>query len=69
MQKKKIEVEVDIDLLDEAVRRFHLGDGREAINLALRNLLNEGDDSDVEGEYDEFSDPSAWEPRRAGDAG
>lgn len=69
MRKRKIEIEVDIDLLEEAVQRFHLGDGREAINLALRNLLNEGEDSEADSEYDEFSDLSAWQPRRAGDPG
>ncbi len=68
--KKKVELEIDTDLVDEAIRRFHLADMREAVHLALRTLLGEsgGDDGD-DGEYDEFSDLRAWEPRRGGDGG
>lgn len=64
--KKKVEIEVDVDLVDEAIRRFHLLDAREAVNLALRTLLNEGDSVEQDDAYDEFSDPSAWQPRRNG---
>ena len=41
---------------------------REAVHLALRTLLgeNSGDEHD---EYDEFSDLSAWEPRRSSGGG
>jgi Arc/MetJ family transcription regulator len=65
---KKVEIEIDDDLVQEAIRRFHLADAREAVHLALRTLLGEnaGDQQD---EYDEFSDLSAWEPRRSGDGG
>lgn len=64
---KKVEIEVDVDLIDEAVRRFHLADAREAVNLALRTLLTEADTGEPGEEYDEFSDLSAWQPRRGGD--
>ena len=64
--KKKVEIELDIDLVDEAIRRFHLLDAREAVNLALRTLLNEGDSVEQDDAYDEFSDLGAWEPRRNG---
>jgi Arc/MetJ family transcription regulator len=68
--KKGVEVEVDDDLVQEAIRRFDLADAREAVYLALRTLLGEiGDGADQGDEYDEFSDPSAWEPRRGGDRG
>lgn len=60
--RKKLEIELDTDLLDEAIRRFHLADAREAVNLALRTLLAEDEAAD-EDEYDEFSDLKAWEPR------
>jgi Arc/MetJ family transcription regulator len=69
---KKIEVEIDDDLVQEVIQRYRLADAREAIGLALRTLLSEGDDADAEqqdDEYDEFSDLSAWEPRRGSDTG
>lgn len=64
--RKKVEIEIDVDLIDEAIRRFQLADAREAVNLALRTLLNEADADDAD-EYDEFSDLSAWQLRRSGD--
>ncbi|MBW0020040.1 MAG: type II toxin-antitoxin system VapB family antitoxin [Mycobacterium sp.] len=69
--RKRVEIEVDDDLVQEAIRRFHLADAREAVHLALNALLSEADDSDKqpEEEYDEFSDLSAWEPHRNRDAG
>jgi Arc/MetJ family transcription regulator len=65
--KKKVEIEIDTDLVDEAIRRFHVADAREAVHLALRTLLNESDDTDEGDEYDEFSDLSVWQPRRGDD--
>ncbi|CAM3350478.1 type II toxin-antitoxin system VapB family antitoxin [Mycobacterium colombiense] len=64
--KKKVEIEVDVDLVDEAIRRFHLLDAREAVNLALRTLLHDGDSVEQDDAYDEFSDLSAWQPHRNG---
>jgi Arc/MetJ family transcription regulator len=69
---KKVEIEIDEDLVQEAIRRYRLADVREAVHLALRTLLNEDDDADDEqedDEYDEFSDLSAWQPRRSSDTG
>ena len=65
---KKVEIEIDDDLVQEAIRRYKLAGPREAVHLALRTLLgeNSGDEHD---EYDEFSDLSAWEPRRSSDTG
>lgn len=63
--KKTVEIEVDDDLVQEAIRRFHLADTREAVHLALRTLLSESDAADPgDEEYDEFSDLSAWQPHR-----
>ncbi|BBX65231.1 antitoxin VapB [Mycobacterium saskatchewanense] len=66
--KKRVEVEIDTDLVEEAIRRFHLADMREAVHLALRTLLGEaGAETEPDDEYDQFSDLSAWEPRRGGE--
>ncbi|BBZ49517.1 type II toxin-antitoxin system VapB family antitoxin [Mycobacterium heidelbergense] len=62
--KKRVEIEIDDDLVQEAIHRFHLADTREAVHLALRALLGEaGSEDQTDGEYDEFSDLSAWQPR------
>jgi Arc/MetJ family transcription regulator len=68
--KKTVEIEIDDDLVQEAIRRFHLADTREAVHLALRTLLGDSEAEDQQGdEYDEFSDLSAWQPQRSGDGG
>jgi Arc/MetJ family transcription regulator len=69
---KKVEIEVDSDLVKEAISRYRLAHAREAVHLALRTLLGEvhgaaGEPS--EDEYDEFSDLSAWQPRRRHETG
>lgn len=69
---KKVEIEVDDDLVQEAIRRYRLLGTREAVHLALRTLLGKTDGEDCESqddEYDEFSDLSAWRPQRSSDAG
>lgn len=69
---KKVEIEIDDDLVQEAIRRYRLADAREAVHLALRTLLGEPDSGAGEQqdeEYDEFSDLSAWQPHRSSDTG
>jgi Arc/MetJ family transcription regulator len=69
---RKVEIEIDDDLVQEAIRRYRLADAREAIHLALRTLLGESDGAGSErqdDDYDEFSDLSAWQPRRSGGSG
>ncbi|MCV7428767.1 type II toxin-antitoxin system VapB family antitoxin [Mycobacterium montefiorense] len=63
---KKVEMEIDDDLVQEAIRRYHLADAREAVHLALRTLLDDTADApgDHEDIYDEFSDLGAWQPHR-----
>ncbi|WP_084260174.1 type II toxin-antitoxin system VapB family antitoxin, partial [Mycobacterium avium] len=39
--KKTVEIEVDVNMIDDAIRRFHLADAREAVNLALRTLIDD----------------------------
>ena len=66
---KKVEIEIDDDLVQEAIRRFKVADAREAVHLALRMLVGDNVDDEHDDEYDEFSDLSVWEPRRGGDSG
>jgi Arc/MetJ family transcription regulator len=66
---KKVEIEIDDDLVQEAIRRFRVADAREAVHLALRTLLGDNADGEQDDEYDEFSDLSAWEPHRSGESG
>lgn len=61
---KKVEIEIDDDLVQEAIRRYGLADAREAVHLALRTLLAEGGEEEEEEEYDEFSDLSVLDPNR-----
>ena len=65
---KKVEIEIDDDLVQDAIRRFKVADAREAVHLALRMLVGDNVDDEHDDEYDEFSDLSAWEPRRSGDS-
>jgi Arc/MetJ family transcription regulator len=61
---KKVEIEIDDDLVQEAIRRYHLPDAREAVHLALRTLLDTDAHGDHDEIYDEFSDLRAWQPHR-----
>jgi Arc/MetJ family transcription regulator len=65
---KRVEIEIDEELLQEVVRRYRLADPREGVHLALRTLLDldAGDPADqLATEYDEFSDLRALRPRSA----
>jgi Arc/MetJ family transcription regulator len=69
---KKVEIEVDSDLIQEVIRRHRLAGAREAVHLALRTLLREtpgAADALPDDEYDEFSDLSGWQPRRRHETG
>ena len=69
---KKVEIEVDDDLVQEVIRRHRLLGTREAVNLALRTLLRKDNavaPEHVNDEFDEFSDLSAWSPDRRGASG
>lgn len=58
---KRVEIEVDDDLIQKVIRRYRVKGAREAVNLALRTLLGEADTAEHghDDEYDEFSDPNA----------
>jgi Arc/MetJ family transcription regulator len=49
---KKVEIEIDDDLVEEVIRRYHLADAREAVHLALRSLLGDADDPEGDGHDD-----------------
>ncbi|KJX74909.1 type II toxin-antitoxin system VapB family antitoxin [Mycobacterium lepromatosis] len=69
---KKVEIEVDDDLVQEVIRRYGLLGRREAVHLALKALLGEasvGNPAEQDPEYDEFSNPDAWLTSRSNDAG
>jgi Arc/MetJ family transcription regulator len=68
---KKVEIEVDDELVREVIRRYHVLDTQGAVHLALRSFLGlagEGNTSNPDEEFDEFSDPKAWaRPSRSDD--
>ncbi len=69
---KKVELEINDDLVQEVIRRYRLSGTREAVHLALRTLLENsesGQSGQQDDEYDEFSDLSALNPQRAHDTG
>lgn len=69
---KTVEIEIDEDLVQAVIHKYHLADRREAVHLALRSLLGESGGGESDGqdeEYDEFSDPNAWQPHRSTDTG
>jgi Arc/MetJ family transcription regulator len=70
--RKTVEIDIDEDLVQEVIRRYGLYGRREAVHLALRALLGRTEDAELdhpEEEYDEFSDPNAWQPHRSNDTG
>lgn len=44
-------------MIDDAIRRFHLADAREAVNLALRTLIDDAGPGHHDGE---FGDLGPW---------
>ncbi|OBA81101.1 hypothetical protein A9W99_14665 [Mycobacterium sp. 1164966.3] len=69
---KKVEIEVDDDLVREVIRRYRVLDTQGAVHLALRSLLGlagEGNTGNPDEEFDEFSDPTAWVRPPRGDGG
>ncbi|BBZ10507.1 type II toxin-antitoxin system VapB family antitoxin [Mycobacterium branderi] len=67
-----VEIEVDQTLVDEVIHRYHLRSAREAVNLALRMLVNGSDPAepspDTADEVDPF-DLGVLDPRRYGRTG
>ncbi len=67
MQKTDL-IQVNDDLVREAVRRYRLASDQEAVYLALRTLLGDAEYSPADDEYDEFADLGALQPRRNSDS-
>ena len=69
---KKVEIEVDDDLVQQVMRRYRLLDTRGAIHLALRSILGlagGGNAGRLDEEYDEFSDLNMLVRQPISDAG
>jgi Arc/MetJ family transcription regulator len=69
---KKVEIEVDDDMVQKVIRRYRVLDTHGAVHLALRSLLGQAGPRNagrVDEEYDEFSDPAAWLREPSSDAG
>lgn len=73
MSFTKVEIEVDQTLVDEVIRRYHLRSVREAVNLALRTLVSQSLEDEVESPVDEEEDDpfdlGALNPQRSRHAG
>jgi Arc/MetJ family transcription regulator len=70
MRLSKVEIEIDLTLVDEVMRRYRLRSSREAVNLALRSLLNADDAAAAEDEDE--NDPyglAALHPHQHRDTG
>ncbi|ORV96945.1 type II toxin-antitoxin system VapB family antitoxin [Mycobacterium kyorinense] len=63
-----VEIEIDQTLVDEVIRRYHLRSAREAVNLALRMLVNSDDAAEPSPDAAEEVDPfdlGVLDPRRS----
>ncbi|GBE66768.1 antitoxin VapB [Mycobacterium sp. MFM001] len=63
-----VEIEIDQTLVDEVIRRYHLRSAREAVNLALRMLVNSSDAAEPSPDVEEADDPfdlDVLDPRRS----
>lgn len=75
MSFTKVEIEVDQTLVDEVIRRYHLRSVREAVNLALRVLVNgtgsasSPADEPADEEEDDPFDLGALNPQRSRNTG
>jgi Arc/MetJ family transcription regulator len=67
MATRKVEIEIDEELVDEVIRGYHLHGAREAGNLALPMLVHGSDTpgSSLDEEVDEFSNLDALRPKRS----
>ncbi len=67
---RRVEIEIDDDLVQEVMRRCRLHYRGDAVHLALRTLLGgaEGGGEHRADAYDRFSDPNEWVPRRGAGA-
>ncbi|EUA20672.1 hypothetical protein I552_6695 [Mycobacterium xenopi 3993] len=69
MALRKYEIQIDEELLNEAIRRYHVHGPREAVHLALRTLVRGSDEEDLSLEEEDPYGLSALDPHRAGEKG
>ncbi|HZU50104.1 MAG TPA: type II toxin-antitoxin system VapB family antitoxin [Mycobacterium sp.] len=67
MALRKYEIQIDEDLLNEAIRRYHVHGPREAVHLALRTLVRGTDEEDLSLEEEDPFGLGALHPQRSGD--
>jgi Arc/MetJ family transcription regulator len=72
MSFAKVEIEIDQTLVDEVIRRYHLRSAREAVNLALRTLVNSSCAAEPPPDAEDGDDPfdlDVLNPRRSRSTG
>jgi Arc/MetJ family transcription regulator len=69
MRLTKVEIQVDQTLVDEVIRRYHLGSTREAVNLALRSVLTADSEADADEDENGPFGLAALDPQHHRDAG
>ena len=67
MALRKYEIQIDEDLLNEAIRRYHVHGPREAVHLALRTLVRGTDEEDISLEEEDPFGLGALHPQRSSD--
>jgi Arc/MetJ family transcription regulator len=67
MAVRKYEIQIDEDLLNEAIRRYHVHGPREAVHLALRTLVRGTEEEDLSLEEEDPFGLSALHPQRSSD--
>lgn len=68
MALRKYEIQIDEDLLNEAIRRYHVHGPREAVHLALRTLVRGTDEEDTSLEDEDPFGLGALRPQRSSDS-
>jgi Arc/MetJ family transcription regulator len=68
MAVRKYEIQIDEDLLNEAIRRYHVHGPREAVHLALRTLVRGTEEEDLSLEEEDPFGLSALHPERSSDS-
>ncbi|BBY07152.1 type II toxin-antitoxin system VapB family antitoxin [Mycobacterium noviomagense] len=67
MALRKYEIQIDEDLLNEAIRRYHVHGPREAVHLALRTLVRGTDEEELSLEEEDPFGLGALHPQRSSD--
>ena len=71
-RRRRVEIDIDEDLVDEVIRRYNVHSTREAVHLALRTLVGGEEAVDASLGEDEEEDPfglDALRPHKSADSG